>query len=158
MTHEVDATEASLALEAIEHRRREVLAEINVPAWYWPLLAGGWVGLGAISEFGPAWVSTAATVAFGAVHASLARRALSGRHGSPRVSVRRDLVTRRIPLIVVGFLIAMVAVTIAIALGLDADGARHPAFDAGLAVGVLVLAAGPGLMSLVRRRAQHLLT
>jgi hypothetical protein len=155
MAHEITETEAQHALETVERRRQDGLAEINVPGWYWPVLGGGWVGLGAVSQWGPAWANAVATLAFGALHAFFARRALSGRHGSSKLSLRRDAVSRRIPLYVIGFLLVMVALTVAIGFGLDGDGAEHPAFDAGLAVGVLVLAAGPALMAAVRRRGRR---
>src|SRR4051794_22852708 len=118
MSHEITASEAQHALETVEHRRQSVLAEINVPGWDWPVLAAGWIGLGALSQFGPAWANVVGTVAFGAVHATFAQRALSGRHGSSQVALRREVVGRRIPLYVIGFLLVMVAITIAIGFAL----------------------------------------
>lgn len=153
MAPEISSSEAQHALDTVEHRRRDVLAQIDVPVWYWPFLAAGWVGLGAVSQWGPGWASAVATLVFGAVHATLAQRALSGRYGSSHVRLRRDAVSRRVPLYVIGFLVVMVALTVVVGLALDADGAQHPAFDAGLAVGALVLAAGPAVMAGVRRRA-----
>ncbi len=107
MKHEVTEAEARLALSSIDRRRQQVIAEIDVPWWYWVGMAGGWVALGVLAEFGPGWATLVGTVLFGAVHAAIAPQVLSGRHGSPHLSVHGDLVSRRIPVLVIGFLIAM---------------------------------------------------
>jgi hypothetical protein len=155
MTNDISHTEASLALDVVQRRQHEVLAEIDVPQWYWPALAAGWAGLGVLADYGPGWASGVVTVLFGAAHATIGPRVLSGRHGSTRVSIRHDAVSHWIPAVIIGFLVAMVALTIGIALVLNADGARHPATVAGVVVAGLVLAAGPGLMAQIRARAQR---
>jgi hypothetical protein len=152
---EISETEARLALSSIERRRQQVIDEIDLPSWYWRSLAAGWVGLGVLAELAPPWATIAGTAAFGAVHSAVAPRVLSGRHGSPHVSIRRDMVSRYIPLVVVGFLVAMTLVTVALALIANADGARHPAILASVVVGALVLTGGPNLMATVRRRAER---
>jgi hypothetical protein len=113
------------------------------------------VGLGVISDFAPPWVDIAATVLFGAAHASIAPRVLSGRRGSSQLSVRGDLVDRRIPILIIGLLVVMVAVTVGLALLLHVDGARHPATWASVVVAALLLAVGPALMGSARRRAER---
>lgn len=158
MPQKVTETEARLAMSSIEHRRQQVIAEINVPPWYWCVLAAGWVGLGVLADYGPGWATTAGTLVFGAAHASIAPRVLSGRRGSPQLSVRGDVVSRRIPLLVIGFLMIMTVATIGAALIFDADGARHPAALAGVVVAAVVLCGGPGLMAWARRRAKRQLT
>jgi hypothetical protein len=155
MNPEISEAEARFALSSIDRRRQQVIAEIDLPWWYWVSVAAGWVGLGAVAEYGPAWATIAATVAFGAVHAAFAPWVLSGRHGSPHLSVHTDMVSRRIPAIVIGFLIVMTTLTVALALILQADGARNPTMLASVVVAALVLAGGPGLMAIVRRRAEH---
>jgi hypothetical protein len=153
MNNEVTETEARLALQSIEQRRQQVIAEIDVPSWYWISLAAGWIALGLLADYGTAWVTIAGTVIFGAVHAAVAPRILSGRHGSPHVSVHGDLVSRRVPSLVIGFLLLMTVVTVALALVANADGARHSAILASVVVAALVLIGGPRLMDAVRRRA-----
>jgi hypothetical protein len=148
-------TEARLALSSIDQRRQQVIAEIDVPSWYWFALAAGWIGLGALANYGPPWASIVGTVAFGAAHASVAPRVLSGRHGSSRLSVRSDLVSRRVPALVVGFLLLMTVLTVALALIANADGARNPALLASVVVAALVLTGGPCLMAAVRRHAER---
>lgn len=155
MSSEITESEARMALDSIQHRRQQVIAEIDVPRWYWWTMAGGWVGLGVLAEFGPAWATAIATFAFGAAHASVAPRVLSGRHGSSRLSVRGDLVGHRLPALVIGFLIVMTMATVALALVANADGARHAAIWASVVVAALVLVGGPGLVAGERRRAQQ---
>jgi hypothetical protein len=149
----IDDAEARFALRAIEARRRQVIAEINVPAWYWFALAAGWVVIGVISDDAPTWVYITSTLLFGAAHASIAPWVLSGRRASSRLSVRSELVDRRIPILIIGLLVVMVAVTVVIATLLHADGARHPATWASVVVAALLLAEGPALMATIRRRA-----
>jgi hypothetical protein len=151
----IDESEASFALASIEQRRRQVIAEINVPPWYWCALAGGWVVLGVVADYAPSWVYIVGTVLFGAAHAIIAPRVLSGRRASSRLSVRSELVGHRIPVLVIGLLVVMVALTVAIALLLHADGARHPATWASVVVAALLLVGGPALVSTARRRAER---
>jgi hypothetical protein len=151
----ISETEARFALTSIERRRLQVVAEIKVPGWYWFVVAAGWVGLGIIADFGPAWATIAATVTFGAVHSTIAPRALSGRRGSPQLTIRRDLVSHRIQLLVIGFLIIMTAATVGLALLLNADGTRHPATFSSFVVAIVVLLGGPALITSVRRRAER---
>jgi hypothetical protein len=155
MSAPISETEARLALNSIEQRRQQVLAEISVPAWYWFFLAGGWVVLGILADYAPGWATVAATVLFGAAHATIAPRVLTGRRGSSQLSINPDLVSRRIPFLVIGFLLVMTAATVGFALLFNADGARHPASLAGGVVAIIVLAGGPALMAVVRRRAQR---
>jgi hypothetical protein len=155
MNNEVTEAEARLALSSIEQRRQQVIAEIDVPPWYWISVAGGWVVLGVLADYGPAWATVVGTVVFGAVHAAVAPRILSGRHASQHLSVRSDLVSRRVPALVISFLVVMTIVTVAFALIANADGARHSALLASVVVAALVLIGGPRLMDTVRRRAEQ---
>jgi hypothetical protein len=155
MSTPISATEARFALSSIERRRQQVLAEIDVPAWYWVALAAGWVGLGVLADYGPGWATIAGTLVFGAAHSWVAPSVVTGRRGSSRLSINRDMVSRRIPLLVIGFLVVMTAATVGFALVFNADGARHPATLAGVVVAILVLVGGPALMAAVRRRAER---
>src|SRR4051812_35234886 len=153
MPNTINPRDAQAALGVVEQRRRDVIAEIDMPRWYWWGVALGWIALGVISDTGNAIASLVATLVFGTVHATLGQRVLSGRHRSNRLSVRADLVTRRLPVLIIGFLLAMVVVTVASALAINADGARHPGTYASVAVAVAVLCGGPQLTAAVRRRA-----
>jgi hypothetical protein len=158
MSPDITEAEARFALSSIDRRRQQVIAEIDLPWWYWVSVAGGWIALGALAEYGPAWATIVGTVVFGAVHAAFAPWVLSGRHGSPLLSVHTDVVSRRIPVVVIGFLIVMTILTVALALIAQADGARNPTMLASVVVAALVLTGGPGLMAIVRRRAERHLT
>jgi DNA-binding MarR family transcriptional regulator len=155
MSIPISESEASFALSSIEQRRNQVIAEIDVPRWYWFALAAGWVALGVIAEYAPPWAYIAGTLLFGAAHASIAPRVVSGRRASSQLSVRGDLVGRRIPILIIALLVVMVALTVLIALLLHADGARHPSTWASIVVAALLLVGGPALMGTVRRRAER---
>ena len=155
MSDEISEAEARLALSSIQQRRQQVIAEIDVPSWYWVSLAAGWIVLGVLAQYGPAWATIAGTVLFGAVHAAVSPRILSGRHASQHVSVHSNLVDRRLPALVIGFLILMTAVTVALALIANADGARHATLFASVIVAALVLLGGPRLVDTVRRRSER---
>ncbi len=151
----IDEREAQFALGAVERRRQQVIAEIGVPQWYWLFLAAGWAGIGAVAQFGPAWATSAATLIFGATHSVIAPRVISGRRGSSQLSVRSELVSRQIPAVIIAFIFAMTALTVAFALLLNADGAKHATLGAGVIVGMLVYAGGPSLVAGIRRRAER---
>ncbi len=153
MSLPIGESEARAALSAIAQRRQQVIAEIDVPSWYWCAMAAGWVALGVVADYAPPWAYLAATLLFGAAHASISPRVLTGRRASSRLRVRRELADRRIPVLIIGLLLVMVAVTVAVALLLHADGARHPAIWASVVVAALLLTGGPSLMSSVRRRS-----
>jgi hypothetical protein len=106
-----------------------------------------------LTEPTPVAVSLVATVVFGAVHAAIAPRVLSGQHRSRRLSVRRELVDRRLSLYVFTAIVALVVVTLVVALALDADGAGPPAIIAGAFVAVIIVIGGPRLTAAVRRRS-----
>ena len=155
MTNDITDAEARLALRSIEERRREVIAEIDMPRWYWWGLALGWIGLGFVTDLGHPWVTAAATLAFGAVHSGVASHVLSGRHRSSQLSVRADVAGPSVAVVVIGFLLGLAAVTVALAVLAEADGAGHPVTAASIVVAVAVLFGGPTLMAAVRRRAER---
>jgi hypothetical protein len=151
----ISAADARSALDTIDLRRRQVVAEIDIPAWYWWGLALGWIGLGILADLANPWVSLAATFLFGAAHAAAAQRVLDGRHGSGQVRPHHDVVSRHLRTLVIGFLLVMVAATVGLALLAEADGARHPAIMASVVVAIAVLCGGPRLVDVVRRRAER---
>ena len=46
MTNSIGEGDARSALSTVEYSRRQVIAEIDMPRWYWLGLAAGWIGLG----------------------------------------------------------------------------------------------------------------
>ena len=153
MTNSIDAGDARSALSTVEYSRRQVIAEIDMPRWYWLGLAAGWVGLGLIADVGPAWMAAIATLTFGAAHAAAAQNVLSGTRRSGSLSVRAELAGTHVSALVITFLVGLVALTFAAALLIDADGANHPATIAGVMAAIAVALGGPELMAAVRRRA-----
>jgi hypothetical protein len=149
----VTPNEAQGALNTIERSRLRVIEEIDVPWWYWWGLALGWIALGVIADVGPSWLTTVATVAFGAGHASVAPRVISGRHASRDLSIGKALAPPHLARIVIGGLIALGALTVGLALLARADGADHPATIASVIVAVIIVLGGPLLLSTARKRA-----
>jgi hypothetical protein len=150
---ELTPEQARAALDTVERSRRTVIDEIDVPAWYWAGVAVSWIGLGVVAELGHPWVTTLATLAFGAAHSSIAPRVINGRHRSSRISVRADVAGPRLAAVVLVSLVALVGVTVAAALVLNADGARHPAVESAVLIAVILMLGGPLLLAAARRRA-----
>jgi len=143
--------EARLALSDVERARQHVIDEIGMPWWYWWGLAACWIGLGVMADLGvPWWVTTIATVAVGAVHASVSSRLLAGRQRTSGLRVRADVVSRHSSVVVVLFLLSLVAMTVVAALLLDEDGAGHPATWASVMVAIVVVLGGPQVMAWIR--------
>jgi hypothetical protein len=153
MEKQVSASEAQVALDTIERSRLSVIDEIDVPWWYWWGLALGWIALGVIADVGPGWLTSVATVAFGAAHASVAPRVISGRHASRNVSVRAAHAPPHLAKIVIGGLVALGALTVGLALLALSDGAEHPVTIASVIVAVIIVLGGPLLLSAARKRA-----
>ena len=142
------------ALAVAENARRQVAAEIGMPRLYWWGLAAGWLVLGTLGEFAPAWVTTIATVAFGAGHSTVASRFLDGRNRTGSLQVSASVAGHRTPLVVIGMLLTLVALTVGLTLGLNADGADHPAIWGALFVAAVVGLGGPEILRVLLRWAR----
>lgn len=151
MTERVAPDEARAALEAVADARRRVADEVGLPRAYWWGMAAGWLGLGLLGEFAPTWVASAATFLFGAGHSAIASRLLDGRRRTSRMKVSADVASRRVPAIVIGMLLALVALTIGLALLLDADGADHPQIWTSGMVALVIGFGGAEILSSLRR-------
>jgi MFS family permease len=143
--------QAGIALGAAERARHQVADEVGLPRGYWWAMAGGWVLLGSLGSLAPSWVAGAATAAFGVGHAVLASRLLDGRRRTGQVQVSRTVAGRRVPLVVIGMLVALVALTILAALALDADGAEHASIWAAALVAAVIGFGGPEMLRVLRR-------
>jgi hypothetical protein len=153
VVQDITPDEARSALGVAADARRRVADEVGLPRLYWWVLAAAWLGLGVIGDVGPWWLSSTATLAFGIGHSTLASRLLAGRQRTPHLQVSAEVAGRRIPLIVVGMLLGLVALTIAAGFALDADGADHAGSWAGLLVAAIVGFGGPELLRVLRRWA-----
>ncbi|MEU6256994.1 hypothetical protein [Streptomyces sp. NPDC047043] len=150
---ELTPEQARAALDTVERSRRRVIDEIDVPLWYWAGLATGWLALGVIADLHHPLVTTLVTLAFGAAHSSIAPRVVNGRHRSSQMSVRADIAGPRLAVWVLGSLVALVGVTVAAALILNADDARHPVTGAAVLAAVMLVLGGPLLLAAARRHA-----
>ncbi|MDX6276118.1 MAG: hypothetical protein QOJ72_246 [Nocardioidaceae bacterium] len=152
MTEDISEADARLALRSIEDQRQQVIAQIDLPRWYWLGLAGGWVLLGMANDTGNPWITTAATLIFGAVHAAAASHVFSGRHKSAQLSVHAAVVGRRLPRMLFAWLIGLTLVTIGIAFAVNADGADHASTISAVFAATVILCGGPRLMASFRDR------
>lgn len=152
MTKDISADDARQALRAVEDERRRVIDEVDLPRWYRWGLAIAWILLGIATDVGNVWVTSGATLLFGAVHAAVASRLFSGRHKSSQLSVSASTVGRRLPWILFASLIALAAASIVVGFAVDADGAEHASTIAACFAATVILCGGPTLMAAIRRR------
>ncbi|WP_285030617.1 hypothetical protein [Mycolicibacterium sp. lyk4-40-TYG-92] len=149
----ITPADAREALDAVDHARAKVAHEVGLPRWYWWLLAAGWIVLGVVGDLGSPWLAGAATVGFGVIHSTIAARNLSGRRRTDRLQISADTVSPRIPIVVIGMLVALVVTTIAAGFALHADGAHHPGIGAAVLVAAIVGFGGPEILRVLRRWA-----
>ena len=126
MTKDISKDDARQALRAVDEERRRVIAEIDMPGWYWWGLAVAWLLIGVATDFGNVWVTSAATV---------------GRH---------------LPAVLFGWLLALTLATVAVGFAVDADGAEHASTIAAGFAAVAILCGGPTLMAAIRRRVERI--
>jgi hypothetical protein len=143
--------DARAALDAVDRATAQIAEEVGLPTWYWWLLAAAWIVLGIIGDNGPQWLAVGATVGFGIVHCTIASRRLNGRRRTKRLQVSAHTVGHRLPVAVIGMLLALVAATIAAGFAVNADGARHPGIVAAVFVGTVVGFGGPHILRALRR-------
>jgi hypothetical protein len=153
MEHPVSPLEAAAALDTVERGRRRIIDEIALPSWYIWGLALSWIALGVVADIGPAWLTSVATFAFGAVHSGVAPRVVGGRRRTSRLTVRADVAPAAAAPFVLGGLVALAALTVAAALAVRADGARHPVTVASVLVATMIVLGGPRLLAGLRARA-----
>jgi hypothetical protein len=152
MTAQISSAEARGALAEVDRGRRTILDEVGIPHWYWWALALAWVGLGVMGDLAPSWATSMATFLFGAAHSAVAPRVVTGHHGTANLSVRADVVGKRIARVVLGGLVVLVGLTVALAVVAHADGARHPATIASVPVALVLVLGGPHLVAWMRPR------
>ncbi|MYS87785.1 hypothetical protein [Embleya scabrispora] len=145
--------QARAALDAVDRAQRLVAGEVGLPRGYWWAMAAGWLGLGVLGNVAP-WLAGTATAAFGAGHGILASRLLDGRRRTDRLRVGAAVAGRRTPLVVLGMLFGLVAVTVAAAFALHADGADHASIWAAALVAAVIGFGGPDILRVLRRWAR----
>jgi hypothetical protein len=153
VTNAPNEEEAARALETIRRDQIKVIEQIALPSWYWWGLAAGWIALGAVSDGHNPWLISAATLAFGAAHASVAHWVIGGRQGSTQLRVRAEVAGVFTPWLIIGCLLALVGITIIGAVAASDNGVSHPVTIASVGVAIIIVLGGPRLMGVVRRRA-----
>jgi hypothetical protein len=151
---EMTPADARAALDAVDRAGAQIADEVGLPRWYWWLLACAWVVLGVIGDLGPQWLAIGATVGFGIVHSTVAAHRLGGRRRTDRLQISAATVGPRVPVLVIGMLAALVAVTIAAGFALHVDGARHPGIGAAVFVAAIVGLGGPAILRVLYRWAR----
>lgn len=151
---DITAEEARTALEAADRARRQVADEVGLPRVYWWAMAAAWLALGAITDLGPAWLVTVATLGVGAVHSTVASNLLDGRRRTARLQVSATVAGRRTPAVVIGMLLGLIALAVGSALALQADGARHPGIWSATLVAAVIGFGGPEILRVLRRWAR----
>jgi hypothetical protein len=148
MAERIESTEAAQALAQIRDRREQVIDAAMVPMWYWWLVGGSNVLLGAaVESHRPAFVAVAAVVfAVGLLAGTvrIVRRAI-------RVKVRTDLVGARGLALILGFVAVTVAAALSVAFSLKGAGVAYPATSGELAAAICLVVGGPLLMRALRR-------
>ena len=146
--NEVRPDEAAKALAHIRQRQEQVVDVTAIPAWYWWAVGALMVGLSLAVETRRSTVIGLGVSGFvpGILAATgwVVRRAL-------RVQVRNELLGARGVLLILGFVGAVVAVTLAVAFSLRAAGVGHPATLADLVGAAALIVGGPVLTRRLRR-------
>jgi uncharacterized membrane protein len=150
---EITPQDARAALAAVERSRLGVIGEIDLPGWYWWSVALGWVALGVVTDLRNPWLTSVCTLLFGAAHSTIAARVADGRHRSDRVSVSAAVAGTHVARWVFTGLIGLAVVTVAGAIALSEDGARHPVTETSVAVAVAIVLGGPLMMARIRQHA-----
>jgi hypothetical protein len=148
MSDEVSPAEAEQALADIQLRQQQVIDLVTFPAWYWWTVGALMVVLGfGVDSHSPAVIGlTVPVFVLGILAATgwVAGRAF--RHAQ----LRNGLIDGHAVAAILGFDALIVAGTIALAFGLRAAGAGHPATLACVAGGLVMGLGGPVLMRRLR--------
>jgi hypothetical protein len=150
MTGEIYPDEAQRALAEIERRHGQVVDLLNIPWWYWPVIAVLQVALGvAVDSRAPAVIGVVVPVyVVGMLVASAVATMGSWRWVRPR----RDLVDPVGVFAILGFVGLTVGVSLGVAFTLRALGVTYPATWGVSCGAVVMVVGGPFLNRFMRRR------
>jgi hypothetical protein len=148
MSGDTGPGEAAQALDEIQRRQRQVIDLATIPAWYWWVVGGLMVVLGAgVDARTP--VAVGVTVCVFVLGMLAATGWVVGR-AFRHAQLRNGLLDGRGVAGILGFVLVIVAGTLGIAFGLRAAGVSHPATLACLAGGLAMGVGGPMLMRFLR--------
>lgn len=150
MANEVRPDEATVALAEIARRRQQVVTLTIIPTWFWWAIAVLMLGLAVAAETRRPVVVGIATAVFVLGVLGVTGRLVLGivRRAQPR----NDLLGPAGVLAILGFVAAILAVSLPTSFALDAAGFRYPATVGILFGGVCMVIGGPLLMRYLRRR------
>ena len=140
--------DAVRALVEIDQRQEQVIQLAIIPWWFWWALAGLKTGLSAAVESNRSLVIGIGVSVF--VLGVLAVTGWVVARAVRSARLRNDLLGPVGVLAILGFVAAVIAVTLAAAFVLEASGARYPATLATIPGGVVMVAGGPVLMRFLR--------
>ncbi|NUT37056.1 MAG: hypothetical protein HOV79_28705 [Hamadaea sp.] len=148
MTEEIRPDEAAAALAQIRDRQEQVIDVAMIPVWYWWLVGGLIVLLGAAVESGDGVYIGVGTGVFvlGLVSGTLwvVRRGL-------RVQVRNELLGVRGIGVILTFVAVTVGVSLGVGFGLEAAGVAYPATWGNATAALMLVVGGPLLNRALRR-------
>lgn len=148
MTEEIRPDEAAQALAQIRDRQEQVIDVAMIPTWYWWLIGGLIVLMGASVESGNGVVIGVGTGIFvlGLVSGTLwvVRRGL-------QVQVRNDLLGARGVGLILGFVALTVAVSLGVAFTLRAADVAYAATWGNATAAVMLVLGGPQLNRALRK-------
>jgi len=148
MAEQIHPDEAARALAQIRDHQEQVIDVNVIPVWYWWLIGGLIVLLAAVVESKDSTLIGGGVAVFvvGLLAGTgwVVRRAL-------RVQVRNELIGAGGIGLILGFVAVTVAVSLAVAFGLQYAGISHPATWGNVACAVLLVTGGPLLMRALRR-------
>lgn len=151
MTNELRPDEAAGALTEIARRREQAVALAIIPTWFWWAIAVLMVGFSAVVDtetHRPLVIGIATAVFVLGILLATGRLVLGMVR---RAQPRNDLLRPTGVLAILGFVAAILAVSLPTSFALKAAGIRYPA-TAGILLGAVVMVVGgPMLMRYLRR-------
>jgi hypothetical protein len=148
MQHEqISAHEAALALAKVQAQQDRLFAGPPLPFWFWPATGLSCVVLSVAVESHQPLITAIGAGIFAVAILTIVIGAVRGE----RVRVRPQLMGVRGGLSIAGFVLANVALGLAVGFGLQAAGFGYPATAANAVVAVSLTVFGPLLMRRLQR-------
>jgi len=141
--------DAASALAEIGRRQEGVIDRVNVPGWYWWLVAVGMIPVGFAADTKMARIVVPVALVYAFIVAMVSVWLIVG--GRPGARVSQQLLGPAGAVGIVLFVWVVVGASLGVAFGLQAAGFAHPGAAGTLVGAVLVIGAGPLLRRWLRR-------
>jgi hypothetical protein len=146
---EHSGADAAAALDDVTARQAQLMAVATVPVWFWWLIAVPMVGLGALVDTRrPGWI-VAGAVCFAVGTAGVTLGTILRAHG--RAQWRPETMDTRGPLLLLGFIFAVIGLGLGAAFALRAGGVSHPATIGCALSGLGLVVGGPLVMRALQK-------